>query len=196
MKKQPEHQVTEVLLRWSSGDQEAKARLTTLVYDELRRLASRYMGRERKDHTLQTTALVHEAYLRLVDQEKIQWQNRSHFFAIAAQLMRQILVDHARKHRSSKRGGSVFRLSLDEATIAAEQHPEDVIALHEALEELASIDPRKSQIIELRFFGGLTVEETAEVLKISPVTIMREWRLARAWLYRELKGKDHVSAES
>jgi RNA polymerase sigma factor (TIGR02999 family) len=188
--------VTDMLLRWSSGDVEAKGRLTALVYDELRRMARNYMGRERKDHTLQTTALVHEAYLRLIDQRNVQWQNRAHFFAIAAQLMRQILVDYARMHTSVKRGGSALRLSIDQATFAARQDSEDVLALHEALENLAKIDSRKSQVIELRFFGGLTVEETAEVLKVAPITIMREWRLARAWLHRELKGaKNSVSDE-
>jgi RNA polymerase sigma factor (TIGR02999 family) len=185
-----QQEVTKMLLNWSHGDPAALDQLTALVYDELRRLARRYMSRERKDHTLQTTALVHEAYVRLIDQVQVQWQNRAHFFAIAAQLMRQILVDYARRHRSAKRGrGGEVQLPVEDV-IAFEQQPENVLALHEALTDLASLDSRKSQIVELRFFGGLTTEETAEVLKISESTVMREWRLARAWLHRELKGKN------
>ncbi len=157
-----------------------------MIDDELRRLAHRYMRHERADHTLQTTALVNEAFLRLVNRKNLQWQNRAHFFGIAAQLMRTILVDHARGHASAKRGGGARKLELDEELVVSQKKAAEVIALDEALKQLALLDPRQSRIVELRFFGGLTVEEAAEVLHVSPVTIKREWSTAKAWLYREL----------
>jgi RNA polymerase sigma factor (TIGR02999 family) len=180
------NEVTELLLAWSNGEKSALERLAPLVYEELHRLAHHYMSRERPDHTLQTSALVNEAYLRLVDQRRVQCQNRAHFFAISAQLMRQILINHAQSRRCLKRGRGARKVSLDEAIIVSEERGEDLLALDDALNELAKVDPRKSKVVELRFFGGLSVEESAEALDVSPVTIMREWRLARAWLYREL----------
>jgi RNA polymerase sigma factor (TIGR02999 family) len=185
MKTPASRDVTQLLLKWNSGDQAALDQLIPLVYDELRRLADRYLRRERRDHTLQTTALVHEAYLRLVDQ-KVEWKNRSQFFAIAAQLMRRILVDHARSHGAAKRGSGERKLSLDDIVIRFEERAADLVALDDALTGLASIDPQQSRIVELRFFGGLTVEETADVLDISPATVKREWNMAKAWLYRQL----------
>jgi RNA polymerase sigma factor (TIGR02999 family) len=177
-----------VLLRaWSDGDQSALERLTPIVYDELRRLARRYMKRERPGHSLQTAALVNEAYMRLVDYERMQWQNRAHFFAVSSQLMRRILVDHARRH-NLKRGGGVQHVSLDEAAVVGGDQDADLVALDNAMNALLRIDPRKVQVVEMRFFGGLSVEETAEVLKVSTVTVKRDWRAARAWLYRELTG--------
>lgn len=157
-----------------------------LVYEELRRLAHQYMSRERSGNTLQTSALVNEAYLRLVDQRDVHWQNRAHFFGIAAQMMRRILVDHARKRHNQKRGGNALRVTLDKAAIVPQDRAADVVALDEALTTLAIIDQRKSQMVELRFFGGLSIEETAEVLKVSPATVMRDWTLAKAWLRREM----------
>jgi RNA polymerase sigma factor (TIGR02999 family) len=178
--------VTELLIGWGNGDKEALDRLVPLVYEELRRQAARYLRRERAGHTLQTTALIHEAYLRLIDQKNVQWQNRAQFFGIAAQLMRWILVDHARTRRRAKRGGSNLRVSLTDA-MAVEQSGEiDVVALNEALERLEKIDPQQSKIVELRFFSGLTVEETAEVLNVSAATVKREWRMAKAWLHRAI----------
>lgn len=180
------HEVTQLLIDWSNGDQSAFDRLMPLIDEELRRLAHRYMSRERAGHTLQTTALVNEAFLRLVNRKNLQWQNRAHFFGLAAQVMRTILVDHARSHASAKRGGGARNLELDEAIVISQQKASEVIALDEALKQLALIDPRQSRIVELRFFGGLTVEEAAEVLHVSPVTIKREWSTAKAWLYHEL----------
>jgi RNA polymerase sigma factor (TIGR02999 family) len=180
------HQVTQLLIDWSNGDQSALDKLMPLIDEELRRLAHRYMSRERAGHTLQTTALVNEAFLRLVNRKNLQWQNRAHFFGLAAQVMRTILVDHARSHASAKRGGGTRNLELDEAMVVSQQKASEVIALDEALKQLALIDPRQSRIVELRFFGGLTVEESAEVLDVSPVTIKREWSTAKAWLYHEL----------
>ena len=175
-----------VLLRaWSGGDSRALDQLTPIVYDELRRLARHYLRRERRDHSLQTTALVHEAYLRLVDHTRMEWQDRAHFFAVSAQVMRRILVDHARR-RNVKRGQGLRRVSLDEATMIGGERPTDLAALDDALTALAERDPRKAQVVEMRFFGGLSVEESAEVLGVSPVTVMRDWRTAKAWLYREL----------
>src|SRR3989442_4173317 len=182
--------VTQLLLAWGDGDQAALENLMPLVFEELRRLAHRYMRRERPDHTLQTSALVNEAYLRLVEQKGVQWQNRAQFFGIAAQLMRRILVDYARMRRYAKRGGAVRPVQLDEAMIVSEERAADVVALDDALKSLAEIDPRKSQIVELRFFGGLSIEEAAEVLKVSPGTVMREWTLAKAWLRREMTATD------
>lgn len=180
------NEVTQLLMAWSSGDRTALDKLTPLVYDELRRMAHRYMSRERPGHTMQTTALVSEAYLRLVNRETVQWQNRAHFFAIAAQIMRHILVDHARSHAYAKRGGGTRTISLDEAMLVSQERAADVLALDEALKGLAEIDPQQSRIVEMRFFGGLTVEETAAVLQLSAATIKREWSTAKAWLYHEL----------
>jgi RNA polymerase sigma-70 factor (ECF subfamily) len=179
--------VSTLLRAWSDGDQSALERLTPVVYDELHRLARRYMKGERSGHSLQTTALVNEAYMRLVDYERMRWQNRAHFFAVSAQLMRRILVEHARRH-NLKRGGGVRHVSLDEASMVDGDPDADLVALDDAMNGLARIDPRKVQVVEMRFFGGLSVEETAEVLKVSPVTVKRDWRAARAWLYRELTG--------
>jgi RNA polymerase sigma-70 factor (ECF subfamily) len=179
-------EVTQLLLAWSDGDQTALDQILPLVHGELHRLARRYMQRERVGHALQTTALVNEAYLRLVDWKNVHWQNRAHFFGVAAQLMRRILVDFARSHRYTKRGGKAVQVSLEEAATLSHDRGRDLIALDDALKSLARLDPRKAQIVELKFFGGLSVEEAAEVLKVSPRTVMREWNLARAWLYREL----------
>ena len=179
------HEVTQLLIDWSHGDRAALDTLVPLVEQELRRLAHRYMTRERVDHTLQTTALVNEAYIRLVNRENVHWQNRAHFFGIAAQLMRTILVDHARSHATAKRGGGAGKLQLDEALVVSEQKASEVIALDDALNQLALMDPQQSRIVELRFFGGLTVEETAEVLHLSPATIKRDWTTAKALLYHQ-----------
>jgi RNA polymerase sigma-70 factor, ECF subfamily len=179
-------QVTQLLVAWGGGDQAALDELMPLVYEELRRLARRYMGRERPGHTLQTSALVHEAYVRLVGQKDIHWQNRAHFFGIAARLMREILVDYARRRRYAKRGGDARRVSLDEAMTVSAERAAEVVALDDALKSLAEIDPRQSQIVELRFFGGLSIEETAEVLGVSRGTVMRDWTLAKAWLHRAI----------
>jgi RNA polymerase sigma factor (TIGR02999 family) len=178
--------VTELLVGWSNGDKEALDRIVPIVYDELRKQAARYLRRERAGHTLQTTALIHEAYIRLVDQKNVRWQNRAHFFGISAQLMRRILVDHARTKGRAKRGGSDIRVSLDDTNLIAKGTDLDIIAVDEALERLAQIDEQQSKIVELRFFSGLTVEETAEVLKISPATVKRDWSMAKAWLHREI----------
>ena len=181
--------VTELLVSWSNGDQQALDRLTPLVYGELRRLAARYLRRERSDHTLQSTALVHEAYLRLIDQKHVRWQNRAHFFGVAAQMIRRILVDHARGKQAAKRGAGGWKLSLDEAIATPEQRDLDLVALDDALGGLAKIDPQQSRVVELRFFAGLSIEETAEVLRISPATVKRDWTAAKAWLYREMRGR-------
>jgi RNA polymerase sigma factor (TIGR02999 family) len=180
--------ISALLRAWSGGDQSALERLTPIVYDQLHSLARRYLKRERPGHSLQATALVNEAYMRLVDQERMQWQNRAQFFAVSAQLMRRILVDHARRH-NLKRGGGVLHVSLDEAAVVGGDQSADLVGLDDAMNALARLDPRKVQVVEMRFFGGLSVEETAEVLKISPVTVMRDWSTARAWLYRELTGE-------
>jgi RNA polymerase sigma-70 factor (ECF subfamily) len=182
------HEVTQLLLDWSNGNQAALDRLMPLVYGELHRLAHQYMNRERPGHTLQTSGLVNEAYLRLVDQREVHWQNRAHFFGIAAQLMRRILVDYARSRHFAKRGGDARQVSFDEAVIVSPERATEVIALDDALKRLAVIDERKSQIVEFRFFGGLSIEETAEVLKVSPGTIMRDWTFAKAWLRNEMIG--------
>ena len=179
--------VSQLLRAWSDGDKSALDRLTPIVYEELRRLARRYLRGESAGHSLQTTALVNEAYVRLVDYTRMQWQNRAHFFAVSAQLMRQILVDHARRH-NLKRGGSLQHVSLEEATALGGERAADMVALDDAMNALARLDPRKVQVVEMRFFGGLSVEETAEVLKVSPVTVMRDWSTAKAWLYREMTG--------
>lgn len=185
MEPSPEGEVSTLLQAWSNGDQAALEKLTPIVYDELRRLARHYMRGERSGHSLQTTALVNEAYLRLVDYKRMRWQNRAHFFAVSAQLMRRILVDTARRH-NLKRGGKVQHVSLEDTALVGGDRDQDLVALDDAMQALARIDARKVQVIELRFFGGLSVEETAEVLKVSPVTVMRDWSTARAWLYREM----------
>lgn len=182
-------EITQLLLSWSKGDDAALEKLIPLVYPELRKLARRYMGRESPDHTLQTSALINEAYLRLVDQQSVEWQDRAHFFAMAAQVMRHILIDHARRHLYKKRGGGAQHVSLGEVVIASQERATELVALDEALTSLAKIDERKSKIVELRFFGGLSVDETAKALQLSPVTIMREWRAAKAWLHREVDRK-------
>src|SRR5438309_4260940 len=180
------HEVTQLLVAWGDGDQSALDQLMPLVYDELHRLAHRYMAQERPEHTLQTSALVNEAYVRLIDQKNVHWQNRAQFFGIAATSMRRILVGYARRRKRSKRGAGAIQISLDEAAILSDERASEMIALDEALERLAAVDQRKSQVVELRFFGGLSIDETAEVLKVSPGTIMRDWTLAKAWLKREV----------
>ena len=182
--------LTGLLTEWRQGDKTALETLTPLVYDELRRIAHRYMQGEREGHTLQTTALVNEAYLRLADQQKIEWQNRAHFFAVAAQMIRRILVDHARTHNAEKRGGGACKLELDEAIGVPQQRDLNLVALDDAMNTLAEMDPQQGRIVELRFFGGLSIEETAEVLGISPATVKRDWAVAKAWLYRDLSGRE------
>ena len=179
-------EITQLLLSWSEGDKAALDRLIPLVYPELRRLARIYMSRESPAHTLQTSGLINEAYLRLVDQHRVEWQNRAHFFAVAAQVMRHILIDHARSHRYAKRGAGAQHVPLDEVAVVAKERAEELVALDDALTKLAQIDERKSQIVELRFFGGLTGEEIAELMKLSPITVKREWRSAKAWLHLEI----------
>lgn len=178
--------VTRLLLKWTEGDKQALEDLLPLVYDELRRLAKSYLQRERPGHTLQSTALVHEAYMRLVDQN-VSWQSRAHFFGIAAQMMRRILVDHARGKNAAKRGDGAVQVTLDEGLVAANERDVNVLALDACLTKLAALDAQQSQIVELRFFAGLSIEETAEILKISPATVKRDWAMAKAWLYREMQ---------
>ena len=181
--------ITQLLIAWSDGEREALERLVPLVYDDLRRLAAGYMGRETPGHALQPTALVHEAYVRLIDQRRVQWRNRAHFFGVAANMMRRILVDDARRRRAEKRGGAAERVTLVGDEIAApDQRDIDVLALHEALERLAAFDPQQERIVELRYFGGLTIEETAEVVSLSPATVVREWTIAKAWLRADMSG--------
>jgi RNA polymerase sigma factor (TIGR02999 family) len=180
-------QITDLLIDWSNGDQAALNRLMPLVYDELRRLASHYVRHERPGHTLQTTALVHEAYLKLLDQKNVNWETRMQFFAATAQVMRHVLVDYARSRKALKRGGDYVRLSIDDAAVSVEENGTDLLSVDEALNKLAAIDAQQSRVVELRVFGGLTVEETAEALAISPRTVKREWSMAKAWLHRELK---------
>jgi RNA polymerase sigma factor (TIGR02999 family) len=179
-------QITQMLMDWGNGDQAALEKLTPLVYGELHRLARRYMGRERPGHTLQTSALVNEAYIRLIDWKNIQWQNRAHFFAVSAQLMRRILVDFARSRNYAKRGGAARNVSLDEAMVVSREKGADLVALDDALDSLARLNERQSRVVELRFFGGLELDEIAEVMKVSVGTVRRDWTLARAWLHREL----------
>jgi len=181
--------ITQLLERWGNGNKEVLDELLPIVYDELRRQAARYLRRERIGHTLQTTALIHEAYIRLVDQRNVRWQNRAHFFGIASQLMRRILVDHARTKKRAKRGGSDIRVSLTDIAASTKAEDLDVIALDEALNRLSTIDQQQARIVELRFFSGLTVEETAEVLSISPATVKRDWSMAKAWLHREISNE-------
>ena len=183
----PQHEITRLLADWSNGDQQALEKLTPLVYDELRRLAGRYLRQERAGHTLQSTALVHEAYLKLVGQNNVRWQNRAHFFGIAAQMIRRILVDYARARKADKRGSGAEKLSLDEAIALPGGQDLDLVALDDALEGLAKIDPRQSRLVELRFFAGLTIEETAEVMQMSLATAKRDWVSAKAWLSREVR---------
>ena len=182
-------EVTQLLIAWSNGEEDALEKLVPLIYDELRRIARRYMKREPAGHTLQTTALVNEAYLRLIEQKGMKWQNRAHFFAISAQLMRRILVSMARARHANKRGGEARQVSLDEALVISEERAAELVALDEAMNELAALDPRRSRVVELRYFGGLSVEETAGVLNISPETVMRDWKRAKAWLYTVLNRK-------
>lgn len=184
----PPHEITQLLAEWSEGNQAALDKLYPLVYKELHRLAHGYLRRERKGHTLQTTALINEAYLRLVDQKHVHWANRSHFFAISAQIMRRILIDRARRYRYAKRGGGAQRISVDEAAVVAKERARELLMLDEALNRLAKIDPRRGHVVELRYFGGLNNEEIARVLKISENTVTRDWNMARAWLYQELSG--------
>ena len=185
-----QQEITRLLEDWSGGNEDALEKLIPLIHPELHRLAHHYMSRERPGHTLQTTALLNEAYLRLVDNPKRDWQNRTHFIAAASQLMRRIMVDRARERRALKRGGDAMKVSLDEAALVSEQRAEELLVLDEALEKLAAQDPRKSQIVELRYFGGLTTEETAAFLKISDRTVRREWRMAKVWLYCALSGEE------
>lgn len=181
------HELTQMLIQLSEGKSQVVDDILPLIYDELRSLASNYLRRERNDHTLQPTALVHEAYLKLIDQTQVKWQNRAHFFGIAANIMRRILVDHARKHTADKRGGAAEKLPLEEEIlIVSEGKSAELLALDEALKNLAKIDEQKSKIVELRYFGGLSVEETAEVLGVSEITVKRHWRMAKAWLYGQL----------
>ena len=191
----PSNEVTDLLLEWGNGNQAAVENLMPLVYDELHRLAHRYMGHERRGHTLQTSGLVNEAYLRLIDQTRVQWQNRAHFFGIAAQMMRRILVESARSRQRQKRGGGAVHVNLDDVQELPDLKAHDVVALSDALSGLATFDARMSQVVELRFFGGLTVDETAHVLNVSPETVMRDWKTAKAWLLREIR-RGHITAAS
>jgi RNA polymerase sigma factor (TIGR02999 family) len=186
MKAPSPHELTGLLRDWSEGDREALDKLTPLVYDELRRLAHHYISQERPGHTLQTTALVHEAYIRLAGQKNVHWQDRAHFFAVCAQVMRHILVDHARRRQYAKRGGDARQVTLGEETAMTPERAAELIALDEALDRLAALDPRKGRIVELRYFLGLSIEETAEALNVSPVTVRRDWRAAKSWLYKEV----------
>ena len=187
MDRQDQPGVTQLLIAWSDGHRDALDALVPLVYDDLRRLAAGYMGRETPGHSLQPTALVHEAYVRLVDQRRVQWRNRAHFFGVAASMMRRILVDYARKRRTDKRGGAAERVTLTANDVAApEQTGIDVLSLHESLERLAAFDPQQERIVELRYFGGLTIDETAEVVGVSPATVVREWTIAKAWLRADM----------
>lgn len=179
--------VTDLLVDWTEGDKAALDRLMPFVYDELRLLAERYLAQERPDHTLQATALVHEAYVKLVDQRAVRWQSRAHFFGIAAQLMRRILVDHARRRDAAKRGDGVRKLSIEDVVAETPAPQVDILALDRILDTLAAVDAQQARVVELRFFGGLTVDESAQVLSVSPTTVKRDWRVAKAWLYRELQ---------
>ncbi len=194
MSKPPKYEVTALLQAWNAGDEAALEKLAPLVYDELRRTAHRYMAKEQTGHTLQTTALVNEVYLRLVKGSEVNWQNRSHFFAVCAGMMRHILTDFARSRAYLKRGGNAGHVPLDDALHAGCESPADIVALDDALKDLASFDQRKSRVVELRFFGGLSVEESAEVLRVSAETVLRDWRLAKAWLLHELSGGKHDGA--
>jgi RNA polymerase sigma factor (TIGR02999 family) len=190
MVKPAPREVTQLLLKWRQGDVAAFDQLMPIVYDELRRMARYYMRRERPNPTMLTSDLVHEAYLRLIDHTQIQWQDRAHFLAMAARAMRRILVDHARRRQYTKRGGDQWRVTLSKADDLIQEKASDLVALDDALTSLASLDPRKGQIVELRYFGGLSVEETAEVLGVAPITVMRDWRTAKAWLLREMQSRE------
>jgi RNA polymerase sigma-70 factor, ECF subfamily len=192
----PEPDVTALLAEIANGNQAAQEKLVPLVYDQLKKLARRYMRRERADHTLQTTALVHEAYLKLVGQHSPHWQGRAQFFGTAAQLMRRILIDHARRHLREKRGGTQLIVPLEEGFTFTPEHSEDLLKLDEALDRLSKLDPRQSRIVELRFFGGLSVEETSRFLNVSPITVKRDWAVARVWLYGELRPGDGDNGET
>ena len=183
--------MTQLLVEWGKGDRSALEKLTPLVYEELKRLAARYLRRERPDHTLQSTALVHEAWLRLIDQKQVHWQNRAQFFGIAAEMIRRILIDHARNRQAAKRGDGAIKLSLDDALATPDRRDFDLVALDDALDDLGKLDPRQGKLVELRFFAGLSIEESAEVLGVSPATVKREWAVAKAWLYRELSARGH-----
>ena len=185
------HVVTRLLVDWGNGDQQALEKLTPLVYQELKRLAARYLRRERREHTLQSTALVHEAWLRLIDQKQVHWQNRAQFFGIAAEMIRRILIDHARGRQAAKRGDGAIKLSLDDALATPNRRDLDLVALDDALHDLGRLDPQQSRLVELRFFAGLSIEESAEVLGVSPATVKREWMAAKAWLYREISARAH-----
>ena len=185
-----DHDITALLSAWSAGDQQAFDKLVPVVYDELRRIARHYMEREAGGHPLQATALVHEAYIRLIDASRVQWQNRAHFYAVSANLMRRILVDYARSRNYAKRGGAATHVSLNDTALLSPERAPDLVALDEALDALAALDARKSRVVELRFFGGLNVEETAEVLQVSPRTVMSDWSFAKSWLLRELTLRD------
>ena len=187
-------EVTLLLSALTRGDEDAASKLMPLVYDELRRLAGSYMRRERADHTLQATALVNEAYLKLIEQRSVNWQSRAHFFGVAAQLMRRILIDHARGHSRQKRGGEQKKVSLDEAFVFSEKQADELLAVDDSLNLLAKLDPRQARVVELRFFGGLSVEEAAEVLGVSPKTVKRDWSIAKAWLYADLKERHGIDA--
>lgn len=189
----PQEDITATLLEMSAGDENAAAKLLPYVYDELRRLAASYLSRERPDHTLQPTALVHEAYLRLIDQTRADWKNRAHFCAVASEMMRRILVDHARKHHAAKRGGNETRISLDEAISFPRDLEIEVMAVDEALMDLSRLDPQQGKVVELRFFGGLTLDETAEVMAISRSTVQREWNMAKSFLYNQLNKQNRSS---
>lgn len=184
------HEITQLLRAWSAGDSQALEKLTPLIYEELHQAAQRCMARERPNHTLQTTALINEVYLRLMNFQEIRWQDRAHFFAVCARLMRRILTDFARSHRYLKRGGEARRISFDESLFVSKDPPPDLVALDDALNGLSDVDQRKSQVVELRFFGGLTMGETAEVLGVSEETVKRDWRLAKLWLLREMSGEN------
>jgi RNA polymerase sigma factor (TIGR02999 family) len=186
MSPEPAADVTQLLVSWNMGNQAALDELMPLVYGELHRLASAHLRRERPDHTLQSTALVHEAFMKLVNQREVEWRNRAHFYGIAAQMIRRILVDYARSHHAEKRGSGAVKLALDEALAVPQKTDLDLLELNDALEHLAEMDPRQNRIVELRFFAGLSIDETAEVMQLSPATIKREWNSARAWLFREL----------
>jgi RNA polymerase sigma factor (TIGR02999 family) len=185
------HVVTRLLVDWGNGDREALEKLTPLVYQELKRLAARYLRRERREHTLQSTALVHEAWLRLIDQKQVHWQNRAQFFGIAAEMIRRILIDHARGRQAAKRGDGAIKLSLDDALATPNRRDLDLVALDDALHDLGKLDPQQGRLVELRFFAGLSIEESAEALGVSPATVKREWTAAKAWLYREISARAH-----
>ena len=191
---QPRHEITGRLLAWNSGDADALEDVINAVYKELRRMADRYLRHEPSGHSLQPTALVHEAYLRLIDQTQVTWQNRAHFFGVAAQMMRRILVDHARTKHREKRGGNERTFSLEEVLDIGKGRTADLVSLDEAMDALAAIDERKSRVVEMRFFGGLSVDETAEVLNVSPQTVLRDWKLAKAWLYEQLRSESNDDA--